>query len=230
VTPSRLAPALAALAVAATLAAAPALAAEPDPQHNIPIGALPRACERAPTGAACEDAAIAALDRARGDLGLRPYGLPAGFTAMSAPHQWLILANLDRAAYSLPPITGTATALNRVAHAGAVAHADPDPWPLLQSLRGQDLIGFASNWAGGQPDALVAYYGWMYDDGYRSGNYDCRAPSDPGCWGHRQDILAFPHAPALTMGAAALTADATYALTIVESSTAPWPYAYRWRP
>jgi hypothetical protein len=31
------------------------------------------------------------------------------------------------------------------------------------------------------------------------------------------------------MGASALTTSASYALTIVETSTAPWPYSYRWR-
>jgi hypothetical protein len=225
--------ALAVLAAVTALAAAAVresvASAAPNPTSNIPIGQLPSACAGSPAGPACENAVVAALDAARHDLGLAAYRLPAGFVGMPAPHQWLILANLDRAAYSLPAIAGTAAALNHVARAGAVAHQDPDPWPLLQSLQGQRLIGFSSNWAGGQPNALVAYYGWMYDDGYGSGNLDCRSPADSGCWGHRQDILAFAHAPALTMGAAALTRAATYALTIVETSTPPWPYAYRWQ-
>jgi hypothetical protein len=223
--------AAAAALAAAALALVPALAAAaaPNPRADIPIGALPAVCESAPTGAVCEHAAVTALDRARAALGLPAYRLPAGFVGMPAPHQWLILANLDRAAYSLPPITGTAAALDHVARAGALAHGDPDPWPLLQSLRGQLLIGYGSNWAGGQPNALVAYYGWMYDDGYGSGNLDCRAPTDAGCWGHRQNILAFPHAPTLTMGASALRSGPSYALTIVETSTPVWPYAYRWR-
>jgi hypothetical protein len=216
---------IAALAVAAT--AATALAGPPNPRVDIPIGALPAACERAPTGAACERAAVAALDRAHRALGLAAYALPKGFIAMPAPRQWLVLANRDRAAYGIESIAGTAKPLNRVARKGATAQADPDPWPLLQSLPGQRLIGFGSNWAGGQPNALVAYYGWMYDDGYGSGNLDCATPSDSGCWGHRRNILAFANAPALTMGAAALTRARSYALTIVETSTPPWPYAYR---
>ena len=69
----------------------------------------------------------------------------------------------------------------------------------------------------------------MYADGHGDGNIDCHSPSDPGCWGHRRNILAFPAAPALTMGAAALTRARSYALTIVETSTPPWPYAYRAR-
>jgi hypothetical protein len=43
-------------------------------------------------------------------------------------------------------------------------------------------------------------------------------------------VLAFPHATALTLGTAALKASASYALTIVETTTPPWPYAYRAHP
>ena len=146
---------------------------------------------------------------------------------MPASHQWLILANIDRAAYHLPPISGIASALNAFALAGAQQRRDPNPWPLLQSLPGQMLIGFGSNWAGGQPNGLVAYFGWMYDDGFGGENIDCRTATAAGCWGHRQNILGFATAPVLTMGAAAIAATMSYALTIVETSTAPWPLSYR---
>jgi len=227
VTGARGAAAVVAALVATVVGAATALAVPLNPRADIPLGTLPGACEQAPAGATCERAAVAALDRAHRALGLAAYALPKGFIAMPAPHQWLILANLDRAAYGIEPIAGLAEPLNLVARQGAAAHADPDPWPLLRSLPGQRLIGFGSDWAGGQPNALVAYYGWMYDDGYGSGNLDCRAPSDPGCWGHRRNILAFASAPALTMGAAALPRARSYALTVVETATPPWPYAYR---
>jgi hypothetical protein len=210
-----------------TLFAASASAA-PNPPGNIRLGALPRSCERAPTGAACEPASIRALDTARARLGLGPYLLPADFIALAPARQWLILANLDRIAYSLRPIDGLSAVLNAIARRGAAGRRDPDPGPLLMSLHGQSRIGFASNWAGGQPNALVAYYGWMYDDGYGSGNLDCRTPSAPGCWGHRQDILAFPQAGRLSMGASSLRGIASYALTVVETSTAVWPYSYTW--
>lgn len=202
--------------------------ATPNPAGNIRLGPLPRSCERAPTGAACETAAVRALDAARARLGLGPYLLPAHFVGLAPARQWLILANLDRIAYSLRPIGGLSAVLNSIARRGAAGRQDPDPGPLLRSLHGQSQIGFASNWAGGQPNALVAYYGWMYDDGYGSGNLDCRTPSAPGCWGHRQDILAFAQAARLTMGAAALRGAASYALTVVETSTAVWPYSYSW--
>ena len=177
----------------------------------------------------CERAVVAALDHARHRMGLGAYRLPARFIAMAPARQWLILANLDRIAYSLPTIAGTAAALDAVARQGAAGRVDPNPWPLLSALQGQAEIGYASNWAGGQPNALLAYYFWMYDDGYGSGNIDCPTPTASGCWGHRHDVLAFPQAAALTMGAAALGRAQSYALTIVETSTPVWPYVYRWR-
>jgi hypothetical protein len=216
-------------AVGATAAAATATAAAPNPAANIPLGRLPQPCERAPTGAACEDVAIERLDAARAKLGLGPYLLPPGFAALSPARQWLILANLDRIAYARRPIRGLTLPLNAIARQGAQAREDPNPWGAVAGLPGQSQIAFASNWAGGQDNGLLAYYGWMYDDGYGSGNLDCSSPTAPGCWGHRQDVLAFPTAATLSMGAAAIVhGDPSYALTIVATSTAPWPYSYTW--
>ena len=115
-----------------------------------------------------------------------------------------------------------------MARQGALAHADPNPLALLQSLHGQTSFGFASNWAGGQANALLAYYGWMYDDGPGGPNLDCPSASAAGCWGHRHDIFAFAQGGALTMGAAAVGHEDSYALTIVETSRPPWPYGYTW--
>ena len=216
-----------ALGAAFVLGAAGASAA-PNPPSNLRLGALPASCGRAPTGTACETASVRALDAARAKLGLGPYLLPGDFVRLAPARQWLILANLDRIGYALRPIGGLSTALDSIARQGATAREDPDPQPLLMGLHGQSRLGFASNWAGGQPNALVAYYGWMYDDGYGSGNLDCRSPTAPGCWGHRQDILSFAQAARLSMGAAASRGAASYALTIVETSTAVWPYSYSW--
>jgi hypothetical protein len=212
------------------LLAAPAAgaAARPDPTADIPLGPLPRACFGAPTGAVCERASIARLDAARAKLGLGPYRLPAHFAGLRPARQLLILANLDRLAYSLAPVHGLSPALDAIAKQGALERTDPNPLPALSALRGQTQIGFASNWAGGAPNAPVAYYDWMYDDGYGSGNLDCTSPSAPGCWGHRHTILAFATAATLTMGAAAVRAGLSYALTIVETSTAVWHYSYTW--
>jgi hypothetical protein len=209
----------------ASTAAAPA----PNPAADIPVGPLPQICESAPTGRACENVAIERLDAARAKLGLHPYLLPRDFVTLSPPRQWLILANLDRLAYARRPIRGLTLALDAVARQGAQAREDPNPWSVVAGLPGQSQIAFASNWAGGQQNAVLAYYGWMYDDGYGSGNLDCSSPTAAGCWGHRQDVLAFPGGPALSMGAAAIVhGDPSYALTIVATSTAPWPYSYAW--
>ncbi len=203
-------------------------AAPPNPAANIPLGPLPHSCDSAPTGESCEITAIGRLDGARAALGLGHYRLPADFVRLIPPRQWLILANLDRIAYSLPPIRGLSLALDAIAKQGARARSDPNPWLTLFGLSGQTQIGFTSNWAGGQPNALVAYFGWMYDDGYGAGNLDCPTRSAPGCWGHRRDILAFPAAATLSMGAAGVPSELSYALTIVETSTAAWHYSYTW--
>jgi len=223
--------ALAAAALGAcvlALAAASAAGAPTDPSSNIALGPLPGACAQAPRGAACENAAIHSLDHARAKLGLGPYLLPAGFVTLVPARQWLILSNLDRIAYKMRPITGLALPLDKVAQQGAIAHADPDPGPLLSRLHNQTQLGYASNWAGGQANALLAYYGWMYDDGYGGPNLDCSTPNAPSCWGHRHDILAFPQGGALAMGAASVKGSASYALTIVDTERPAWPYAYTW--
>ena len=219
-----LAAALAGLLVTATGAAA----APPNPSADIPLGPLPAACSGAPAGALCENAAIGRLDAARARLGLGPYRLPVNFVTLAPARQLLILANLDRLAYGLKPIRGLSLTLDAIAKQGAQAREDPNPWPVVAGLPGQQVIGFSSNWAGGAPNAPVAYYEWMYDDGYGSGNLDCTSRTAPGCWGHRHTIFAFAGAPTLTMGAAALPAETSYALTIVETSTPAWPYSYTW--
>jgi hypothetical protein len=219
--------------VAAAVATAFALLAvsasgAPDPSANIALGPLPVSCSRAPTGGICEAASVARLDAGRAKLGLGPYLLPRDFDTLLPVRQWLILANLDRIAYSLAPIRGVSVALDVIAKQGAEARRDPDPRPVLEKLSGQTQIGFASNWAGGAPNGPVAYFSWMYDDGYGSGNIDCTSRTSPGCWGHRHTILAFGAGGTLTMGGAAVPAERSFALTIVETSTAAWPYSYTW--
>ena len=125
--------AAAVLACVLALGVARAAAYPPDRPANIPLGALPGACARAPRGSACEDAAIRALDAARAKLGLGRYLLPGDFVSLVPARQWLILSNLDRIAYRLRAIPGLAPALDRVARQGALEHADPDPWPLLRA-------------------------------------------------------------------------------------------------
>jgi hypothetical protein len=76
---------------------------------------------------------------------------------------------------------------------------------------------------------MGANYFWMYDDGPGSPNADCTPSNQSGCWGHRDNILGFGRATALAMGVAAPAGARSYALTIVATTTPPWPYLYRWR-
>jgi hypothetical protein len=211
------------------LGCAPALAA-PNPSANI-LFPTPASCA-APGSAPCQNAVVAGLDSARAVLALPPYTLPADFDSLTAEDQLLILSNLDRSSYGLPAIAGLSPALDSAAQLGVSNDSDPDPDPVLPD--GLDVEGWASNWAGGFANDLLAYYDWMYDDGPGSSNGDCRSPTDPGCWGHRQDVLSFASAGAIVMGAAA-GVDSNgvpgYAMTIIatpQASTSWTTLSYTW--
>lgn len=218
------------LAVAASASAAANPAA--NPAANIAVGPLPQACAGTPRAASCLNAMVGALDRARAQLGLGPYLLPAHFDALRGSQQLLILCNLDRLAYGLPAIAGLSPALNAVAASGVAADADPDPSALLRSF---NTFGWSSNWAGGYGNALEAYYAWMYDDGWagqQTSNLDCTSPTSSGCWDHRADVLDFPQQGLLSMGAS-VSRDASgqigYAMTLVWTPKSGWTsFSYSW--
>ncbi len=214
------------LGVTATASAAP------NPAANIPAGPLPRACTTAPKGASCINGVVKDLDRARAQLGLGPYLLPADFATLPGEEQLLILCNLDRLAYGLPPIDGLSPALGAVAQVGVTNDADPDPSALLSGFA---TFGWSSNWAGAFGNAPEAYYAWMYYDGWggkQTSNLDCTSPTASGCWGHRVDVLAFAAPGTLSMGAA-VARDAHgqigYAMTLVWTPASDWTtYRYTW--
>ena len=215
---------------ASALGATAAQAAAPNPSANMPIQ-TPASCNAA-TSVACENAVVVALDNAHTALGLGPYTLPSDFDTLPPVDQLLILSNLDRVAYGMPPISGLSPALDSAAQLGVANDADPDPSSALPANLG--AYGWSSNWAGGFANAPLAYYMWMYDDGVGSPNLDCSNAASQGCWGHRQDVLAFSNAGALVMGAATgvdhhgMTG---YALTIVgtaSASTAWTTLNYTW--
>src|ERR1039457_3728260 len=198
--------------------------AAPNPATNIPAGPLPHACAVAPKTSICIDAVVAALDKARAHLGLGRYLLPADFDALPGEEQFLILSNLDRLAYGLPPINGLSPALSAVATVGVTNDADPDPSALLTGL---SSFGWSSNWAGAFGNAPEAYYAWMYYDGWggkQTSNLDRPSPTASGCWGPRLDVLACPQQGTLSMGAA-VTRDTHgqigYAMTLVWAPPAP---------
>jgi hypothetical protein len=226
---------LRALALATVLLgalAASASAAAPNPAANIPTGPLPGACGNAPRSARCIDGVVHALDRARATIGLGPYLLPSDFDSLTGSRQLMVLSNLDRVAYGLPPINGLSPALNTIAATGVSQDADPDPSALLSSFT---TFGWSSNWAGAYPNAPEAYYAWMYYDGWggkTTSNLDCTSPEASGCWAHREDVLSFPQVGQLSMGAA-VSRDAHgqigYAMTLVWTPPTNWTsYTYSW--
>jgi hypothetical protein len=227
----RLAPATLLAAVLLLVTSATASAA-PNPATNIGTGPLPRACTNAPKGPICVNGIVAALDKARARLGFGPYLLPKHFSTLPGTEQLLILSNLDRIAYGMPPIDGLSPALSAVALVGVTKDGDPDPSALLGGLA---RYSWASNWAGGFANAPEAYYAWMYYDGWggtQTSNLDCTSPTATGCWGHRQDVLAFSDQGMLSMGAS-VSRDAQgqigYAMVLVWTPISNWTsYSYTW--
>jgi hypothetical protein len=151
-------------------------------------------CEGAPSGAACVNSVLSALNRARAGEGVPPMRLPAGFAALTAPAQLLVISNLERTDRGLTPALGLSRSLDQNALAAARTDRDPVPNPFYGDAYG-------SNWAGGIASALAVDFLWMYDDGPGSSNIDCRSAQSSGCWGHRQNIL-YPYQAPLAMGAA----------------------------
>jgi hypothetical protein len=194
-----------------------------DPAKNYPLGKLPASCDKAPNGAACINAGVYYLDKARAKLGLPPYALPADFPSLTAAQQMFILTNLDRVEYGLPPMTGLTADLNSDAYKTGIKTGD-DPFPSASEQL--ELQGWTSNWAGSYDNAPMAYEGWMYDDGLGSPNLDCSKAHRSGCWDHRHDILwKFDSGDVLAAGAASGNGPygESYALLLVEGYE-PDPY------
>jgi hypothetical protein len=128
------------------------------------------------------------LDNDRASEGVGPLTLPTNFASLTVPEQVFVVADLERTDRGLTPIVGLVSTLDADAQQGAVTDTDPSFPPVGN--------GAGSNWAGGQ-NILYASQAWMYNDGFGSFNLDCPAPSSPGCWGHRDNILGDYAAPAL---------------------------------
>jgi hypothetical protein len=199
-------------------------AAAADPKANIPLAVVADSCASAPSRAECLNSYIYDLDRARSVMGLGPYLLPPTFVALSPAEQMVILANLDRVAYGLQPVSGLNSTLNGDAENGARGHYDPSPSIPSTS--------WASNWAGAFPNVLAAYYFWFFADGPGSGNEACQTPTARGCWGHRHDIL-LETSPVALMGAAIAPPGAAeptgYSMVIADQAvSSAAPDAYTW--
>jgi hypothetical protein len=151
---------------------------------------------------ACTAATLAAINHAHALEHVAPMVLPAGFSRLDVPQQLFVAVNLERVDRGLPAFGGLTTALDENAQRGANdANDPPDP--------GRTYLLDDAEWAGGSANGLDAVYGWMYEDGFDSGNLDCPRRTAPGCWGHRRGILDdFGSGAHLAMGAAiAVTGD-----------------------
>jgi hypothetical protein len=195
-----------------------------DPSGNFSVR-LPYVCYSDPSGADCMADALQYLNQARASLGQGPYRLPGDFVSLTSEQQALVLTNLDRIQYGLPPVPGLTAALDHDALGGVQADTDPST----------SLPADTANWAGGYPNLPWAYGGWMYDDGPGSGNIDCTPSDSSGCWGHRHDVLwDFSGGPggALAMGAATGTDSSGipgYAMLIAQGDPSYQPvYTYTW--
>jgi hypothetical protein len=205
-----------------------------DPKGNVaPVPDFTRACASSgfDDSARCIGAALAAINHAHALEGVRPMVLPAGFAQLSIPNQLFVAVDLERVDRGLPPFGGLIAPLNENAQQGANDANDP-PEP------GQAYVLEDAEWAGGSSNGLDAVYGWMYDDGYNSGNLDCRRRSDAGCWGHRKGILDdFGSGPNLVMGAADDISTDTHrgdhggtsmAVTLAVAGAPTRSYTYSW--
>jgi hypothetical protein len=205
-----------------------------DPPHNVPPNPdYTKTCTGSglDSSPACIAAALAAINHARAIEGVRPMVLPANFSSLSITDQLFVVVNLERVDRGLAPFVGLTTALDNNAQVGADEADDP---PALSPTYQLD----DAEWAGGSANGLDAVYGWMYDDGYNSGNLDCPRRNAPGCWGHRKGILDdFGSGADLVMGAAYDTASDVHdgdvggtsmAVTLAVQSPPPSSLIYTW--
>ena len=153
-----------------------------DPKHNdAPEPDYTRICAAngVDDSPRCIGATLAAVNHAHALEGVRPMVLPAGFAQLSVPDQLFVAINLERVDRGLPPFGGLTTSLNANAQRGAEdANDPPDP--------GNFYALDDAEWAGGSSNGLDAVYGWMYEDGYDSGEPGLRAPQRQGLLGAPQ--------------------------------------------
>lgn len=165
---------------------------EPQTSFTLPE-ATTGACAIDPSGSACTAGVLRAIDAARAAEGVRPMRLPAAFGSLTPTQQLFVVTDLERVDRGLvAPVQ--LSSLDRRAFSGARNEVDPALTPMFGDAAGANL-------AVGLRSALEADFMWMYDDGPGSANADCRSAGQPGCWGHRDNILADYRAP-LAMGAA----------------------------
>lgn len=114
--------------------------------------------------------------------GLPPVALPSNWSMLTPGEQLFVATNLERVVRGEAPIANFVNSYDAAVQAGVQSDSDPS----LANLPGPG----GSNWAGGNATPLGAEYGWLDTDGPGGGNIDCTTPTDAGCFGHRDNILA----------------------------------------
>ena len=126
----------------------------------------------------CDNQAIKNINRVRKTEGLGKIVLPGNYASLTLVQQEIAVSNAERSARGLSVVTENKQ-WDRLAKTGAVNNTDPI---------GPSGHSWGSIWAG-VADPLAADYLWVYWDGPGSPNGDCQNPGDPGCFGHRDNIL-----------------------------------------
>jgi len=119
--------------------------------------------------------------------GLPPVALPSNWSMLTPGEQLFVATNLERVVRGETPIANFVNSYDAAVQAGVQSDSDPS----LANLPGPG----GSNWAEGNPTPLGAEYSWLDLDGPGGGNIDCTAPTDAGCFGHRDNILANASGP-----------------------------------
>ena len=205
-----------------------------NPKDNVqPVPNYPNSCSSTGTDSSprCLSATLAAINHAHALEHVPPMVLPSNFGQLSIPEQVFTVIDLERVDRGLRPFEGLTAALNATAQKGAdTANDPPDPGPAFPQSDGE--------WAGGNSNGLDADYGWMYNDGYNSGNLDCPHRNSAGCWGHRTGILDnYGTGGTLEMGAAfnprgdnnqGDVGGPSMAAILVVTYASPGPYLFTW--
>lgn len=142
----------------------------------------------------CTAYLLGAMNAARATVGERAMELPSNWFTLTQTEQLFVLANLDRVGLGYPPYLGLNANLSAEAQTAAQAYEDPSiALGFKIGLDSEGAQGVGGTWGQGF-NALETDYAWMFLDGWGGSiattpNFECTAPTNPGCWGHRLEIL-----------------------------------------
>ena len=154
-----------------------------DPLANLSSTFMSTCWQAGYASPSCGQAEVANIDSALASEGLGPLVWPTALYSLPLGQQEFIVTNEERLERGLLPITGMAATADANALAAAQAAQDP---------QGQLLPGAIASFGNWAEDfgPLGSDFNWMYNDGPGSFNIDCPTSGSPGCWVHRNDILA----------------------------------------